>query len=101
MNTVNVLTSMKADGVTIDSHCLNGEYRELCELIGYEAVEKIYIKYYGGYITLPKKFLTDEFVHDYIVTCYNSGRKAKLMAREFDYTYSWIMKIVRRSKGLD
>ena len=96
MNTVNVLSSMKADGIRIGSHCLNGEYKELCDLIGYEAVEKLYIKYYEGYISLPKKLFVDEFVHSYIVTCYKQGRNAKEMAREFDYTYSWIMKLVRK-----
>ena len=98
MNTINVLSSMKADGVSLESHCLNGEYKELCELIGYEAVEKLFVKYYGGYIVMPKKFLTDEFVHNYIVTCYHRGRKAKEMARTFDYTYSWVCKIIRNSR---
>jgi len=98
VNTVNVISSMRADGVEIDSHCLNGEYRELCDLIGFDAVEKLYIKYNGGYIHLPKKLLIDEFVHGYIVTCYHSGRKAKLMAREFDYTYSWVLRIIRNSR---
>ena len=99
MNTVNILSSMKADGVEIDSHCLNGEYKELCNLIGYEAVEKLYIKYYGGYINLPKKLFEDAFVHGYIVTCYRQGRNAREMAREFDYTYSWVMKLVRKAMG--
>ena len=99
MNTVNVLTAMKADGVEIDSHCLNEEYKVLCDLIGYEAVEKLYIKYYGGYISLPKKLFVDDFVHGYIVTCYKQGRDVREMAREFDYTYSWILKLVRRSRS--
>lgn len=98
MNTINILSSLKADGIEITSSCLNGEYKELCDLIGYDAVEKLYLQYYGGYISLPKKLLADEFVHSYIATCYNRGRNAKEMAREYDYTYSWIMKIVRTFK---
>ena len=100
MNTVNILSSMRADGVEITSPCLYGEYKELCDLIGYEAVEKLYIKYCGGYLSLPKKLLVDDFVHSYIVACYMGGRNAKEMARQFDYTYSWVMKIIRKSKGL-
>ena len=98
MNTINVLSSIKANGEMIDSHCLNGRYKELCDLIGYEATEKLYIRYYGEHLAFPKKFLADEFVHSYIVKCYNNGYKAKQMARDFDYTYSWILKIIRSSK---
>jgi len=94
MDTIKVISSMKASGVEINSHSLNGEYRELCNLIGYEAVEKLYIKYCGGYINLPKKLLADEFVHGYIVTCYSNGYKAKDLAKELDYTYSWVRKII-------
>ena len=96
IDTIKLLESMKSDGVVIDRSCLHGDYRELYDLVGYEAVEKIYMKYYGGYLSLPKKLLADEFVHSYISACYCKGRNAKEMAREFDYTYSWIMKVVKK-----
>ena len=90
---------MKEDGIKIESHCLYGDYKELCNLIGYEAVEKLYLRYSGGYINLPKKLFVEGFVHDYIVKCYFNGRKAKELAREYGYTYSWIMKLVREARS--
>jgi|GEM_PF-296744 len=98
IDTMKILESMKADGVKIESHCLNGEYQKLCNLLGYEAVEKLYLHYYGGYLNLPKKLFVDDFVHSYIVRCYRNGRDAKEMAREYGYTYSWVMKLVRRAR---
>ena len=96
IDTLKILTDMKSDGVKIESSCLNGEYKELCDLIGYEAVEKIFIHYCGGYISLPKKLFVDDFVHEYIVKCYRNGRQPREIAREYDYTYSWVMKIIKR-----
>ena len=90
---------MKADGVRIESECLVGQYRDICDLIGYVAVEKLFLHYGGGYVSLPKKLLTDEFVHGYIVDCYKRGRKPKELAKDYDYTYSWILKIIRTSRG--
>ena len=89
---------MKADGIPINSSCLHGEYRVLCDMIGYEAVEKIYWEYYGRILSLPKKLLADEFVHSYITNCYENGKNARDMAREYDYTYSWVMKMIKASK---
>ena len=98
MNTVNILTSMKADGLRIEKNCLNEQYKELYDFIGYEAMEKLYLRFNGGYLSLPKKLFRDDFVHGYIVSCYKQGRNVNEMARQFDYTYSWIMKLVRKAK---
>jgi len=89
---------MKDDGIQIKSDNLCGKYRELCDLIGFVAVEKLYLHYGGGYISLPKKFMADEFVHSYILECHRRGQKAKDLAKEYDYTYSWVLKIIRNAK---
>ena len=89
---------MKDDDIQITSDYLCGQYRELCEIIGFVAVEKLYLHFGGGYISLPKKLLADEFVHGYIVDCYKRGRKPKEIARDYDYTYSWILKIIRNHR---
>jgi len=100
MDTLKLLNSLKADGVKVDSNCLRGDYKTLCELIGYEAVEKIYIYFRGsGYIKLSKKLFDDSFVHKYIVTRYHNGHAAEDLAREYDYTYSHVMKLIRRAKS--
>lgn len=63
INTVKILSHMKEDGIQLESDCLCGKYKEICDIIGYVAVEKLYLSYGGGYISLPKKLLADEFVH--------------------------------------
>lgn len=98
MDTLKIVSSAKADGKIIDSECLYGEYITLCSLIGFEAVEKLYTVYCGGYISLPKKLLADDFVHGYIVECYYNGKKPKELAKEFDYTYGWIMRLIREDR---
>ena len=82
----------------MDSSCLHGEYQELCELLGYETVEKIYRYYCGSYLNLPKKLFTDDFLHKHIAVCYSNGDTIKDIARECGYTYSWALKIIRKLK---
>jgi len=98
LDTVKLLKALKADNIEVESHCLRGDYKTLCELIGYEGVEKIYLHYLGsGYINVTKKLFVDSFVHNYIVTCYHKGRTPENLAREFDYSYSHVMKLIRRA----
>ena len=46
---------MKEDGIQLESDCLCGKYKEICDIIGYVAVEKLYLSYGGGYISLPTR----------------------------------------------
>jgi len=96
IDSVRLLSSIKDDGFKVESQDLFGEYKELCDLIGYEAVEKIYLKYSGGYVSLPQKFLSDEFIRHYIVTCCGNGRTISEMARKCGYSYSWVLRLTKK-----
>jgi len=83
---------------TLDCTCFNGCYCELIELIGHENTIKIYKRYSGQYLTFPKKLLTDEYVHTMLLSEYD-GRNGKSLARKYGYTYSWVMKMIKASRG--
>lgn len=78
----------------------NGIYQELLELIGYENTIILHEYYAGQYITFPKRLLKESYLHQRIVDEYD-GTNARDLAREYDYSYSWIMKIIKKSKNDD
>ncbi len=80
-------------------HCLNGIYKKLAELIGFEATVKLHSEFGGGYLSLPKKLLSDEYVYQCILKEYN-GTNAREIAKSLDCTYSWILKIIKKKGGL-
>jgi len=88
---------MKIDISKLDSSCLYGSYRELAELIGIENTIKIYDKYGGGYLSLPKKFLDDDYIHQQILHEYN-GKNTQELAKKYGYTYSWVRKLIKTYK---
>ena len=79
----------------LDSSCYNGSYKEFVELIGHEHTLILHKSFAGQYVTFPKKLLADTYIHELILTEYN-GANAKELARKYNYTYSWIMKLIKR-----
>lgn len=78
----------------------NGIYQELLELIGYENTIILHKYYAGQYITFPKRLLKESYLHQRIIDEYD-GTNARELARKYDYSYSWIMKILKKSKNED
>ena len=79
----------------LDSSCFNGSYRELVELIGHENTIILYNNFAGQYVTFPKKLLSDEYLHGQIKKEYD-GKNGKVLAKKYGYTYSWIMKLLKK-----
>lgn len=75
----------------------NTVYRELVEIVGYENTIKLHEYYAGQYITFPKRILRESYLHQRIVEEYN-GTNARDLARKYDYSYSWIMKVLKKHK---
>lgn len=84
---------------TLDSSCFNGAYKEFVELIGHKNTLLVHNYFAGQYVTFPKKLLSEHYLHDQIVSEYD-GQNAKELARKYDYSYSWVMKILKRKKIL-
>lgn len=82
---------------TLDSSCFNGVYKELIELIGYKNTAILHDYFSGQYVTFPKKILSEEYIHSRIVSEYD-GTNTKELARKYDYSYSWVMKILKKSR---
>jgi len=80
---------------SLDSSCFNGSYCELVKLIGHENTLILYNNYAGQYVTFPKKLLSNKYLHSLILKEYN-GRNGKILARKYGYTYSWVMKLLKK-----
>lgn len=76
----------------------NTVYRELIEIIGYENTIKLHEYCAGQYITFPKRILKESYIHQRIVEEYD-GTNARNLARRFDYSYSWVMKLIQRDRN--
>lgn len=98
MDTSKLLNKLKDSEDEQRIHCLNDTYKKLAKVIGFDAAIKLHSEFGGGYISLPKKLLSDEYVYQCILNEYN-GSNAKEIAKSFDCTYSWILKIVKMKKG--
>ncbi|MDM5251007.1 Mor transcription activator family protein [Lysinibacillus sp. G4S2] len=83
------------DKSTLDSSCFNGAYKEFVELIGYKNTLRVYDYFAGQYVTFPKRLLSEEYLHEQIVKEYD-GTNAKELARKYDYSYSWVRKILKK-----
>ena|SRR5690625_1068099 len=78
----------------------NGVYKELIEIVGYENMIKLHEYYAGQYITFPKRILKESYLHQRIVEEYD-GANARDLARKYDYSYSWILKVLKKYKDND
>lgn len=79
----------------LDSSCFNGSYKEFIELIGYKNTLLVYNHFAGQYVTFPKKFLSEQYLYEAIVNEYD-GTNAKALVKKYGYSYSWVMKILKR-----
>ena len=75
----------------------NSVYKELIELVGLENTIKIHDFYGGQYITFPKRILKESYLHQRIVEEYD-GRNARELAGKYEYSYSWIMKVLKKER---
>lgn len=73
----------------------NNVYKELIELVGLENTIKLHEFYGEQYITFPKRILKESYLHQRIVEEYD-GRNARELARKYEYSYSWIMKVLKK-----
>lgn len=88
---------MRLEIKNAESKHFNSIYQELVEIIGYENMIKLHEYYAGQYITFPKRILKESYIHQRIVEEYD-GTNARELARRFNYSYSWIMKILQKHK---
>ena len=76
---------MPMDPSKIKGEYLNGAYNELANLLGIEAVLKIYNTYRGQQLTLPVQLFSKEFIIRQIVEEYD-GYNIKQLATKFGYS---------------
>ena len=72
---------------------LNVVYREICELVGYENMIKIYTEYRGQQITFPVELYSREYIHNMIRKEFN-GQNVNELAIKYGYNERSIRRIV-------
>ena len=85
------------DMTKLDSSCFHGAYRDICELLGQQAVMILHEHYAGQLVSFPKKLLADSYVHKEICREYD-GTNAVILSKKYGYTVSWIRKVVKTRK---
>lgn len=86
--------------VDLECHCFNGAYRIIAEKLidvnlRNKVIKILYNEFSGQCVSFPKRLLSDEYTHSQIIKEYN-GYNAKELARKYDYTYSWVMKVLKK-----
>jgi len=92
-----MLTFMRSEIESAEDKHYNSVYQELMEIVGYENMIKLHEYYAGQYITFPKRVLKESYIHRRIAEEYD-GTNARHLARKYDYSYSWIMKVLKKFK---
>ena len=77
---------------------LNGIYAELAELLGFDAVHKLFCRYRGCQLSFPVSLFNKAYIHNRILKAYN-GSNIRELAAEYGYSEKWIRQLVRRSSA--
>jgi len=88
---------MRSEIEKVKNKHFNTVYKELVEIIGLENTLKLYDFYSGQYLTFPKRFLKESYLHQRIVEEYD-GTNARHLARKYDYSNSWVMKVLKKHR---
>ena len=80
------------ENAEIDIEGLNDVYRELCDLLGFENMYKLYTQYKGFQINFPTRLYNKDYVHE-VIKKESNGTNARDLARRFGYSERWIKSI--------
>jgi len=80
-----------------EAEALNDSYLELFELIGRDAMLKLYTYFHGGKIDCPMKLYRPEYVADLAKQTTNRRERAKI-ARAAGYTVKFIENELRKRR---
>lgn len=87
-------------GGQADISGLNDVYRELCDLVGYENMLKLYAQYKGFQVNFPTRLYSKDYVRTVVKKEYN-GSNTKALARKLGYSERWIRKIVEEVADIE
>ena len=84
----------QTQSIKLKAEDLNGVYAELAELLGLDAVQKLFCRYRGTQISFPVRLFSSTYIRDSIRQKYN-GSNIRSLAAEYGYTERWIRKLLR------
>lgn len=74
-----------------------GIYQEMTELIGEQAINKLYQNFRGQQIVFPMRLYNKEYVVKELLERYD-GANLKQLALEFGYTERYLRTLIKQSK---
>lgn len=81
----------------LDIEALHPFYQGLDELIGTEAMAKVFNAYRGLQLTMPTHLYDRQRAAQRVVARYN-GHNAQALARQYGYSQRWVIKCVREAE---
>lgn len=78
----------------------SGIYQDLIDLLGIQAVNKIYTNFKGQQIVLPMRLYTRGYVLNELKRRYN-GKNLGLLALEFGYTERYLRTLLKEPPTFD
>ena len=80
------------------SENLNGIYKDIAEIIGYDNANKIFQEYRGQQITFPVDFFSKEYIYAQIVADFD-GKNWKALAIRYNYSERTIRRILTKKEA--
>lgn len=78
----------------IDIKALHPFYQRLNELVGTDAMLKIFQAYRGMQLTVPTHLYDRQRAAQQVIAKYN-GRNTQALARQYGYSQRWVVKVIR------
>jgi len=85
------------DKSSLASGHLNGIYEEFAELVGIDAVVKIYTKFRGQQVNFPVRLFAQGYVINQILERYD-GKNLNTLATKFGYSERWVREMLKKYK---
>ena len=82
----------------IEFEALNSIYKELIELIGIEATEKIYNQYRGQMVNFPVRVYNSDYIKKFVSENRDS-REFKTLSRDLGCSERWIRQLAKGNEN--
>ncbi|MFD1421333.1 Mor transcription activator family protein [Lactiplantibacillus songbeiensis] len=82
----------------VDIRALHQFYRGLSDLIGVDAMLKIYHQYKGMQMTIPTHLYDRQLAAAKVVAEFDGHNQQKL-ARKYGYSQKWVQQVLHRQQG--
>ena len=87
---------VEVDEMKKETELYNSIYKELSELVGLDAMLKIYLRFKGQQVTFPVRLYNPQMIQQSVIKEYDGTNIAEL-AQKYDYSEKTIRRMIRDS----